>query len=105
MQIKRDLLRNFFAVFLCMLNMTLLRCCCAPVYNFCPNTLQNLGHMTGSPKVVSDGHVTLEYTGGDVCSHTANYSTTVTLICSDSGLLVCTLSCDFCPITIYLPDM
>ena len=58
--------------------------CC----NFCPITLQNLGHMTGSPHIVSDGHVALEYTGGGVCSHTANYSTTVTLICSDSGLLV-----------------
>ena len=75
------------------LTQTLYRCPCMSVYNFCPITLQNLGHMTGSPQIVSDDHVTLEYTGGDICSHTTNYSTTVTLICSE--LLVCTVSCDF----------
>ena len=97
------LLNAFECMHVCLLKLATVQMYWKPVCNFCPITLQNLGHMTGSPHIVSDGHVTLEYTGGGVCSLTANYSTTVTLICSNSGLLVhmCILSCDICPIIIY----
>ena len=58
----------------------------------CSITLQNLGHMTGPPRVDKTGSVVLDYVDGDKC--TANgvekkYTTSVTLACSEEEVRVC----------------